>query len=487
MAPDPMIVVDEALAPIYSNAAARGLGAVSPPAATGAGFGSLLGVAAGDAATLEAAARIVVQGDLPRFDLECSYRQVGVERWASITIVSARAAGSPPAALIVHRDVTEHVAQLRAAQAARARLQKLSDATTYAVCVHEDGVIIDANAAALATLGYARTELIGATIASISSPEEESNLASRLAQGSDDVVEATVLRRDGTSFVAEITCKAVGAEGRTQGFTLRDFTAHRETEQALRDSEERFRLISELSSEGLVLTEKGIIFQANEAMTRIFGYTREELMGMSALDLTAPEDKLIVIEHIKRQSEDAYEALGLRNDKTTFLCRLSATSVPYQGGFVRGTRIQDISTQRLAEAVLREKIIQDEKLRAQAERLAEMSTPLIPLREDVMVMPLIGSVDAARAQQALETMLEGMSRSRARLAIVDITGVSAVDSHVASSLVRLAQAVRLLGAQVVLTGIRAEVAQTLVSLDVDLSGIVIKGTLQDGISYAFGR
>ena len=104
-----------------------------------------------------------------------------------------------------------------------------------------------------------------------------------------------------------------------------------------------------------------------------------------------------------------------------------------------------------------------------------------------MVMPLIGSVDAARAQQALETMLEGMSRSRARLAIVDITGVSAVDSHVASSLVRLAQAVRLLGAQVVLTGIRAEVAQTLVSLDVDLSGIVIKGTLQDGISYAFGR
>ena len=484
--PDPMIVVDEALSPLYLNAAGHDLRAVSRSAATGAGFDSLLGVTAGDASTLEAAARSVIDGALPRFDFECPYRQANEERWSSITIVPARAADLP-AALIIHRDVTERASQLRASQSTRARLQKLSDAATDAVCLHEDGVIIDANAAALAVLGYSRSELVGAQVASILSPDVDSDLVSRPAQGSEKVVKATVLRRDGTSFVAEVMSKTFSAEGRTQSLAIRDLTAHRATEQALRDSEERFRLISELSSEGLVLTDKGLILQANAAMTKLFGFAREQLIGMSALNLTAPEDRRVALDHIQTGSEAAYEARGLRNDGTMFLGRINATNLPYQGGFLRGTRIHDISAQRQAESVLCQNIVQQEKLRAQAERLAEMSTPLIPIRHDVMAMPLIGSVDAGRAQQALETMLEGMSRSRAHTAIVDITGVSAVDSSVASSLVRLAQAVRLQGAQVVLTGIRAEVAQTLVALGADLSCIVIKGTLQDGISYAFRR
>ncbi len=104
-----------------------------------------------------------------------------------------------------------------------------------------------------------------------------------------------------------------------------------------------------------------------------------------------------------------------------------------------------------------------------------------------MVMPLIGALDAQRTQQIMETLLHGISTSRAQVAILDITGVAVVDTQVANALLQAARAVRLLGAQVALTGIRPEVAQTLVGLGVDLGGIVTYSTLQSGIAFAIGR
>jgi anti-anti-sigma regulatory factor len=99
-------------------------------------------------------------------------------------------------------------------------------------------------------------------------------------------------------------------------------------------------------------------------------------------------------------------------------------------------------------------------------------------------MPLIGTIDSGRAQMVLETLLEGVARYQASLAILDITGVVTVDTQVAQALVGAARAVRLLGAQVMLTGIQPQIAQTLVHLGVDLSGIQTQGSLQAGIAAA---
>src|SRR5262245_13789464 len=99
-------------------------------------------------------------------------------------------------------------------------------------------------------------------------------------------------------------------------------------------------------------------------------------------------------------------------------------------------------------------------------------------------MPLIGVVDSRRAQQVLEPLTAGIAISNAVVAILDITGVSVVDTQVANALIRAAQAVKLLGAQVMLTGIRPEVSQTLVGLGVDLSTIITRSTLQSGIALA---
>ena len=87
----------------------------------------------------------------------------------------------------------------------------------------------------------------------------------------------------------------------------------------------------------------------------------------------------------------------------------------------------------------------------------------------------------------IDSLLEGVASSRAQTAILDITGVPVVDTQVANALVRAAQSVKLLGAQVVLSGIRPEVAQTLVGLGVDLSGIVTSSTLQSGIAHAIAK
>jgi rsbT co-antagonist protein RsbR len=119
--------------------------------------------------------------------------------------------------------------------------------------------------------------------------------------------------------------------------------------------------------------------------------------------------------------------------------------------------------------------------------LMELSTPVIPFNEGVLVMPLIGAIDSRRAQQVMETLLAGVAETQAQAAILDITGVPIVDTQVANTLVRVSQAVSLLGARVVLTGIRPEVAQTIVGLGVDLGSMVTMSTLQSGIAYALSQ
>jgi rsbT co-antagonist protein RsbR len=147
----------------------------------------------------------------------------------------------------------------------------------------------------------------------------------------------------------------------------------------------------------------------------------------------------------------------------------------------------DVTERKRAEAEREERQRQAEVIRMQEALLRELSTPLIPISETVLVMPLIGSIDSARAQRVLETLLQGIAGSGAQVAILDITGVSVVDTQVANALVRAAQAVKLLGAQVVLTGIRPEVAQTLVGLGTDLGAVVTHSTLQSGIAFALQR
>ncbi|WP_434040791.1 MULTISPECIES: PAS domain-containing protein [Sorangium] len=147
------------------------------------------------------------------------------------------------------------------------------------------------------------------------------------------------------------------------------------------------------------------------------------------------------------------------------------------GGVVREDT--DLRRAEAERAALQEQIIA-----AQQEALRELSTPLIPLADGVLAMPIVGTMDGARAGQIMETLLTGISSQRAHTAILDVTGVRAVDALVAHALTRTARAAQMLGARVVLTGIRPEVARALLELGADLSGIITLGTLQSGIAHA---
>jgi GAF domain-containing protein len=121
------------------------------------------------------------------------------------------------------------------------------------------------------------------------------------------------------------------------------------------------------------------------------------------------------------------------------------------------------------------------------ETIRQLSTPVVPLMEGIIFLPLVGHIDSNRARQTVEDLLVGVQQHRARVVIVDITGVPVVDTMVAQAMVQAAQAVHLLGAEAVLVGIMPEVAQTMVSLGIDLATLVTQADLQSGLEYALTR
>ncbi|MBA3469370.1 MAG: STAS domain-containing protein [Herpetosiphonaceae bacterium] len=119
-----------------------------------------------------------------------------------------------------------------------------------------------------------------------------------------------------------------------------------------------------------------------------------------------------------------------------------------------------------------------------AHSLQEATLPVMPVHKQVIVLPLVGSVDSTRAVQLTTTILENVKRSNARAVIIDVTGVPLIDTQVAGVLLKSAEAVRLLGATTVLVGIRPEVAQTIVGLGLSLNSLTVRADLQSGIQAA---
>ncbi len=125
-----------------------------------------------------------------------------------------------------------------------------------------------------------------------------------------------------------------------------------------------------------------------------------------------------------------------------------------------------------------------QKLQASAEIIREVGSPVLPILDQVLLAPITGDVDSERAAEVMNHVLHAVSAQRAKVVILDITGVPVIDTAVANALVQTAQGVRLLGAKPVLVGIRSEVAQTIVDLGIDLRGIVTRAGLQEGLQYA---
>jgi rsbT co-antagonist protein RsbR len=129
----------------------------------------------------------------------------------------------------------------------------------------------------------------------------------------------------------------------------------------------------------------------------------------------------------------------------------------------------------------------EEIIARQQQELLELSTPVTRLWEGVLAVPLVGTLDSARTQVVMESLLEEIVQSGASIAVMDITGVPTVDTLVAQHLLKTVAAAKLMGAECVISGIRPQIAQTIVHLGVDLGDVVTKATLADAFRHALGR
>jgi PAS domain S-box-containing protein len=253
-----------------------------------------------------------------------------------------------------------------------------------------------------------------------------------------------------------------------------DITDQKETQEALRESEEKARRLSEAAFEGIVIHEQGKVLEVNQVFAKMLGYEPSELIGRDGLALLTPESRELAAEHIASGYEKPYEAVMVKRDGSRLPVELLGKTMEYRGRSLRVTAVRDIRTRKRRE----------ETIRQQADEILEISTPILQVREGVIVAPLIGTLDSERSQRLAEELLTAVVETGSEVVLIDITGVPTIDTMTAQHLIETISAVRLLGARVVLTGVRAAIAQSLVHLGIDLSDIVTRSSLAAGLRVA---
>ncbi|AUX24421.1 anti-anti sigma factor protein [Sorangium cellulosum] len=270
--------------------------------------------------------------------------------------------------------------------------------------------------------------------------------------------------------------------------TALDVTADRERLSQLAQAIQQARVYETLFrvSVGLLVTLdlNGYFRHANPSWERLLGWSPAELTSRPFIEFVHPDD---------RESTLA-EAAALFQGKTVirFDNRYACKDGSYR--WLAWTAYMDADEDGSARLVYgtAHDVTSYKELLGELERtlarlrdtMQAMSTPLIPITDRIVVMPLVGQMDPERISQVMSVALEGVQSTQVDVVILDVTGLKDIDTRVAAALVDTARALLLLGARTVLTGIRPAVAQTLVGLGLDLSGIVTKGTLQSAVAFA---
>ncbi|MCY1059488.1 AAA family ATPase [Nannocystis sp. SCPEA4] len=242
----------------------------------------------------------------------------------------------------------------------------------------------------------------------------------------------------------------------------------------------------------------GLLYVENNATRDAFAPERVELLQLLSAQAAVAIDNARLYASVQQAHEQltrANEALEQQVETRTRDLQAAIeqlqdvnADLARQGAALREAHAQTQREIGERERAERERAAaQAEILRVQEERLADMAAPLLPITETIVVMPLIGLMDEARATHVLATALAGAVRTRAQVVILDITGVRQLDATAAAILVRAASALRLVGAQTILTGVRPDTAQLLVRDQAALAGLVTLGTLQSGMTHALAH
>jgi PAS domain S-box-containing protein len=228
------------------------------------------------------------------------------------------------------------------------------------IMVNQEGLITLANRQAESLFGYSRAEFLGLPVETLM-PESEQHGPAGLRQkflsaatlrmmgmGSSEL---HALKKDGTIFPIDISLRPIQTEdGLLVAAAVRDITDRKRVEESLRESEERYRILTEVTFDGIAIHDQGILFNVNHGLERMFGYAPGELTGKHILDLVADESRDMVIANMRQGLSGPYESVGRRKDGSTFYVEVVVKSHRYQGREVRLVAGRDITERKRVQA-----------------------------------------------------------------------------------------------------------------------------------------
>ncbi len=227
-------------------------------------------------------------------------------------------------------------------------------------------------------------------------------------------------------------------------------------------------------------TLDGTILSWNRGAERMYGYLAAEIVGRPVSEMvpsTKPDEVPQILERVKRgERVDHFETARVRKDGEVIDVSLNVSPIRDASGKIIGasTTARDITEQKKMH----------EALTQRAKEILDVSTPVLQVWEGVVVAPFIGTLDTQRAQQFMERLLDKIVETNSSVALLDVTGVPAIDTRTAQHLIETITSVRLLGAQAVLTGVRPAIAQTLAHLGINLADVVTRSSLAAGLRVA---
>lgn len=384
-----------------------------------------------------------------------------------------------------HDEATPQGAWWEHASSYRLLVDSVSD---YGVLMLDaDGVVRTWNTGARLLKGYTADEIIGQHFSvfypqesrDAKLPEHELSAARENGRYED---EGWRVRKDGSRFWASVIFTAmVDANGAFLGYAkmTRDLTERRNAEEEARRASAYARSLIEASLDPLVtISPEGKVTDVNAATEKITGLTRAALVGTDFSNyFTAPAAARSGYEQVFREGKVTDYPLELRHaDGSVTPVLYNAAVYRDEAGEVIGVfaAARDVTETRLAER----------RIRQQSQEILELSTPVMQIWDGIVAVPLIGSLDSQRTQLFMERLLQRIVDTNSPMALVDIMGVPTIDTQTAQHLIETISAVRLLGAQVVLTGVQPVIAQTLVHLGIDLTGIQTRSSLAAGLRVA---
>lgn len=287
------------------------------------------------------------------------------------------------------RDISDRVKAEQAlikakkrAEDSEKRFKALHSASFGGIAIHDKGIILDCNLGLSEMFGYSIDELSGMDGLKLVAPSQRDFVMSQILSGYEKPYETIGFKKDGKEFPVRIEARNIPYKGKRVRVTeFRDITKDKKAEKELikekeraEESEKRFKTLSQATNEAIFISKKGICIDTNDAATKMFGYTYDEIIGIFGTDVIAPESKELVKENMLKGYEKPYRATAIRKDGTKFTAEFQGQMYESHGEKIRITAVRDITnTVKFEKALIRAKERAEESDRLKTEFINNMS------------------------------------------------------------------------------------------------------------------